>query len=110
MLNLENVKENINQLVGEYNLCVNNNHYLFDGDLEELFSDSNIAIGNITHKAKDWTYDEDGWLIGCKDGDYLETVELIQDGKSYLCQAFADDFGDGLDYALALYNVEITFI
>ena len=105
MLNLENVKENINQLAVEYNLCVNNNHYLFDGDLETLFSDSNIVVGDIFHKVKDWEYDKDGYLIGCKDGDYLETIQLIQNGNIYLCQTFSDCCGDGLDYMLALENV-----
>lgn len=105
MLNLENVQENINHLVEEYNLCTNNNHYLFDGDLEELFSDSNIRVGETLFKAKDWNYDEDGYLIGCEEGDYLETIELIQNGKTYLCQAFSDNCGDGPDYMLALNNI-----
>lgn len=105
MLNLENVKENINRLTEEYGLCVNNNHYLFDGDMESLFNDSNIEVGKVLFKAKDWGYNEDGWLIGCEDGDYLETIELIQNNKTYLCQVFSDYCGDGLDYMLALLNV-----
>lgn len=104
MLNLENVRENINKLIDEYTLCTNNNHFLFDGDLEDLFNDSNIEVGKTLYKAKDWKYNEDGWLIGCEDGDYLETVELIQNGEIYLCQVFSDRCGDGLDYMLALLN------
>ena len=107
MLNLENVNENLAQLAEDFNLCVNNNHYLFDGDLETLFSESNIVVGETIHKAKDWTYNEDGWLTGCKDGDYLETIELTQNGNTYLCQAFSDCCGDGLDYTLALTNVSV---
>lgn len=107
MLNLENVQENISRLVEEYNLCTNNNHYLFDGDLEELFSDSNIRVGKTLFKAKDWCYDEDGYLTGCEDGDYLETIELIQNGTTYLCQVFSDNCGDGPDYMLALNNVSM---
>lgn len=106
MLNLENVRENIKDLVDKYNLCNNNNHYLFDGDLEELFSDSNINVGETLYKAKDWQYSEDGYdLIGCQEGDYLETIELIQDGKTYLCQVFCEWSGCCYDYMLALENV-----
>ena len=105
MLNLENVRENIKDLADKYNLCYDNNHYLFDGDLEELFDDSNISIGETLYKAKDWKYDKDGWLIGCKEGDYLETIELIQNGKTYLCQAFCEYSGCCFDYMLALHNV-----
>lgn len=104
-LNLENVNKNMRKLADEYHLCYNNNHYLFDGDMEELFADSGIEVGETLYKAKDWKYDEGCWLTGCKDGDYLETIELIQNGKTYLCQVFSDCCGDGLDYMLALYNV-----
>lgn len=104
-LNLAYVEKDIDKLTHEYNLCVNNGHYLFDGDLEELFCDSDITVGKTLHKAKEWKYAEDGWLEGCKDGDYLETIELIQNGNTYLCQAFSDKCGDGLDYMLALLNV-----
>lgn len=108
MLKLNNVTENIGQLIEEYSLCVNNNHYLLDGDLEELLSLSNITIGQTLYKAKDWSYDEDGWLAGCSDGDYLETIELIQNDKTYLCQVFSCNCGDGLDYTLALENVYLV--
>lgn len=107
-INLEDVGANIRQLIQEYNLIVNNNHYLMDGDLEQLFCDSNIKVGRTLYKAKDWEYDEDGYLIGCENGDYLETIELIQNGKTYLCQAFSDECGDGLDYMLALLNINIA--
>lgn len=106
MLDLENAKENINQLVDRYNLCVANNHFLLDSDLEELFYNSNIKVGRTLYKEKDWKCDiEDGCLVGCEDGDYLETIELIQDGKIYLCKAFSDECGCGLDYTLELMNV-----
>lgn len=106
ILNLENVNRmDMNRLANEYNLCVNNNHYLYDGDLEDLFYDSKITVGKTLYKAKDWRYDEDSWLEGCKDGDYIETIELIQNGNTYHCQVFSDCCGDGLDYMLALLNV-----
>jgi hypothetical protein len=105
MLNLENVKENIDELVNKYHICVSNNNYLLDGDLEELFYDSNIDVGETIYKAKDWEYGEDGWLIGCEDGDYIEAIELIQNGKTYLCKVFSDRCGDGLDYTLALSHM-----
>ena len=106
MLDLANVKSNINQLIDDYNLCVNRKRFLLDGDLEELFESSNITIGDVTHKEKDWAYSESGWLIGCVDGDYLESIELVQNGIVYLCQAFSDRCGDGLDYTLSLFNLE----
>lgn len=93
------------KLTEEYNLCYNNNHYLYDGDLEELFDDSNITVGEVVNKALDWEYDDDCFLVGCSEGDYLETVELFQNGKKYICQAFAEDCGCGIDYMLALNNV-----
>lgn len=107
ILNLENVNRmDMNRLADEYNLCVNNNHYLYDGDLEDLFYDSKITVGKTLYKAKDWRYDEDGCcLIGCEEGDYLETIELIQDGKIYLCQVFCEYSGCCPDYMLALLNV-----
>ena len=105
-LNLENVNKNIDKLVEEYHICENNNHYLFDGDLEDLFYDSNIKVGDTILQAKDWSYYEDCGLTGCKDGDYLETIELFQNGNKYLCQVFSNCCGDGLDYMLALHNVE----
>ena len=108
MLNLNNVTENIGKLIEKYNLCVNDGHYLLDGDLEELLSISNITIGKTLYKAKDWGYDEDGWLSGCNDGDYLETIELVQNEQIYLCQVFSCCCGDGLDYTLALENVSLV--
>lgn len=114
ILNLENVEESIDKLADEYHLVsatnsrysFSSNYYLLDGDLEDLFYHSNIEIGKTLYKAKDWKYDEDGlWIINCEDGDYLETIELIQDGKTYICQACSLKCGDGLDYMLALSNV-----
>lgn len=106
ILNLENVEENIDELVEKYHICVSNNHYCFDGDLEDLFFNSDIEVGKTIYKAKDWKYDEEGcWLIGCEDGDYIETIELIQNGKTYICQVFSDRCGDGLDYMIALSNI-----
>ena len=77
-----------------------------DGDFEEMLADSDIEVGDTLYKALNWEYDVDtGYLIGCRAGDYLETLELKQNGTTYLCQAFAENCGEGLDYMLALLNV-----
>ena len=104
-LNLENVNENLNKLADEYNILHNGNHFLLDGDLEEMLADSGIEIGKPTIVAKNWKYDLDGWIEGCNEGDYLETIVLLQNNKRYLCQAFGEKMGDGIDYTLALSNI-----
>ena len=61
ILNLENVEENIDKLVDKYHIgyvssnrySLNTNRYLLDGDLEDLFCDSDIEIGETIYKAKD---------------------------------------------------------
>lgn len=104
-LNLSDLS-NLAKLEREYNLCVSNSHYCYDGDLEELFNDSNIDIKETIIKAKEFNYDEDTYEpIGCMYGDYLETIILEQNGKEYLCQTFVENNGCGADYALALKNV-----
>ena len=115
-LNLNHINDNINQLEHAYALCKYNNHYVFDGDLEQLFADSDITIDKTICKAKNYQYNDDGWLINCKNGDYLETLVLIQNGQTYLCQAFSEScftnfatntaaIDYNLDYTLALTNI-----
>lgn len=104
-LNLSDLS-NLPQLANEYNLCFSNSHYCYDGDLEQLFDDSNINEKGCILKAKEFKYDEDTYEpIGSNYGDYLETVILEQDGKEYLCQAFVENNGCGADYAFALENI-----
>ena len=106
MLNLENVKDNIEKLIEKYSLCCSNHHYLLDEDLEELFYNSGIKVGDTLFKAKNWNRNNDtGELIGCKENDYIETIELFQNEKRYLCQVFAEWTGCCLDYMLALENL-----
>lgn len=103
MLDLSNVEDTLIPLIDDYNLCVSNIfYYLFDTDLENLFADSNIKIGQTLHKAKDWKTDNEGWIVECQDGEYLESIELIQNGKTYKCRAFAIQSCHGLDYFLQL--------
>ena len=104
-LNLADLS-NSNSIACEYNIAIFNGHWVMDGDFEEMLSKSDIEIGEVLFKARDWKYVEGtGYLIGCSAGDYLETVELKQSGVTYLCQAFADDCGEGLDYTMAVLNV-----
>lgn len=101
----------LDKLVEKYRLCGDSymNHWCFDGDLEELFSDSDIDYyypDNVLFKAKEYTYDEDtGELLGGMEHDYIETIKLRQNGNEYLCQAFYTECGCGLEYGLALLNI-----
>ncbi len=104
MLNLSNVN-NMEELVEKYKLCHYNGHYCLDSDLEELFTNSNIEIGESLFIAKKFDFNDDYEPVGCMYGDYLETVELIQNGITYLCQAFCEFNGCSADYSLALENV-----
>lgn len=101
----------LSKLVNKYILCGDPhlNHWCLDGDLEELFSNSEIDYyynDNVLFKAKEYTYDEDtGELLGGMEHDYIETIKLKQNDKEYLCQAFYTECGCGLDYGLALLNI-----
>lgn len=97
--------DSIEKIFYDYNINISNNRFILDGDLEELFSDSDIEIGKVVNKGKQWSYDEEGEVIDCLEGDYLETIELIQNGVTYHCQVFAEWGGCCLDYALALRNI-----
>lgn len=112
-LDLKNLTENIGVLADEYNLLFvghNDRYLVFDGDAEEMFADSGIQqVDGEIYKAIDWYYDSDtGFIEGCQEHDYLESIVLLQDGIYYICQVFAESCecdGGSLDYALAIFNV-----
>lgn len=112
MLNLKNIKENIDVLVDKYNINVNDGKYCLDGDLEELFSDSNIEVKTTISKYVDWKYDDSCDLVlingeELKEGTLLEIIELKQDNISFMCSVYAMDCGCGLDYFLDLNNLSL---
>jgi len=81
--------------------------WCYDEDLAELFSDFGIGIGKVVDFAKEFNFDEDTYEpVGLDYNDYIETVELHQYGKTYLCRAYCAHNGVGADYAFALFDIE----
>ena len=115
-LDLKNVADNIGVLADEYNLLLvghNDRYLVFDGDAEEMFADSGIQqMDGEIYKAINWYFDKDtGFIEGCQEHDYLESIVLLQDGIYYVCQVFAESCDGGcgcLDYALAIFNVRVA--
>lgn len=103
-LNLEDLS-NIEELTEKYNLNVVNNRYCYDDDLAELFTDSNIGMGMVHNFRMALKIDEDYNPITCNYRDYLETIELKQNGTSYYCPAYCEHNGSGADYALDINNI-----
>lgn len=75
-----------------------------DGDLDDLLIKSNIKIGNRYNKEKTFDYDDDYEPVGLDYNDYIETVELIQDGISYYYPIYCAYNGSGAEDAIAIYN------
>ena len=117
ILNLKNLKnENIKDICKEYNINVcevmlNDEEieaWCHDGDLEDLFIASDIKIGNAFNKAKIFNFDDDYEPVGLEYNDYIETIELIQDGISYYFPVYCAYNGYGAEDAIAILNpVEI---
>ena len=77
-----------------------------DDDLENLFNTYQIEIGKVIHTSKEFKYDEDTYEpIGLSYGDFIETVELKQNGKTFLCDAYCAYNGCGAEYAFALFEI-----
>ena len=75
-----------------------------DGDFEDLLIDSNIQIANVHNKEKVFNYDDDYEPVGLDYNDYIETVELVQDGISYYFPIYCTYNGSGAEDAIAIYN------
>ena len=80
--------------------------WFYDSDLEMLFDDFGIEVGEVVHKEKTFDYDENYEPVGLDYEDYIETVELKQNGKTYLCKTYCAYNGCGADTAFALFDIE----
>lgn len=80
--------------------------WCLDGNLEQLFADFGIEVGKVIHAVKKFDYDEVTYEpIGLNYGDLIETVELHQNGETYLCDAYCVNNGCGAEYAFALFEI-----
>ena len=101
-----------NNLIQEYTLCTDvieiDDHeielWCYDADLEQLFNDYGIDVGEAFNIEKTFNYDEYYEPVGLDYGDYIETRELIQNGKTYLVPVYCAYNGNGADYAFAIFE------
>ena len=106
--------EYVENLIKEYNLCVDyriiDDHkielWCYDEDLAELFKDFDIGLGVSSKVEKVFNFDEDYQPVGLDYGDYIETVELKQNGNTYLVPVYCAYNGCGADYAFAIFEAE----
>ena len=99
-------------LIEEYTLCVDTieNEYgeielwCYDSDLEQLFYDYGIEVGKASKIEKTFDYDEYYEPVGLDFGDYIETRELIQNGKTYFVPVYCANNGCSADYAFAIFE------
>ena len=75
-----------------------------DGDYENLLIDSDISVGKTYNRKKEFIFDDDYEPVGLDYNDYIETVELIQDGKSYYYPVYCAYNGCGAEDAIAILN------
>ena len=80
--------------------------WCYDDDLSQLFTDSGIGIGKVIEVNRVFDFDDDYEPVGLDYGDYIETVELHQNGNTYLCKTYCAYNGCGADYAFALFDIE----
>lgn len=100
----------VDEIIREYNICVDDKTtglelWCYDDDLAELFTDFGIGIGKVVGFGKEFNFDKDYQPVGLTYGDYIETVELHQNGKTYECNAYCAHNGVGADYAFALFDM-----
>lgn len=106
--------EYVDKIIEEYNICVDNriidNHgkelWCYDEDLVLLFTEFGIGLGASSKVEKVFNFDEDYQPVGLTYGDYIETVELKQNGNTYLVPVYCADNGFGADYAFAIFEAE----
>lgn len=106
--------EYVDKIIEDYNINAVkidiDNHkievWCYDEDLAHLFNDFNICVGKTIHCEKIFDFDDDYQPIGLNYGDYIETVELHQNGNIYLVRAYCVNNGFGADYAFALFDIE----
>ena len=104
--------QKIKKIIREYDICTDTieNEYgeielwCYDDDLASLFYDSGIGVGTSSNVEKEFKYDEYYNPVGLNYGDYIETVELKQNEKTYLVPVYCAYNGVGADYAFALFE------
>ena len=102
----------VSEIANEYCICVDNHTtefelWCYDDDLAELFNDFGIGVGKVIDFGKLFAFDEDTYEpVGLNYGDYIETVELHQNGHIYECRVYCTFNGVGADYAFALFDME----
>ena len=96
--------EYLDELVHSYDINVDTfdifNDYeieiwYYNNDLKKLFNDFGIEVGKVVYASKKSEYDE---------GDLIKIVELHQNGKTYLCDAYFVTNTE-TEYALALLEI-----
>ena len=110
----EQWNEFVESLICEYTICTDtieiDGHeielWCYDSDLEDLFYDHGIEVGKALNVEKTFDYDEDFQPIGLDYGDYIETRELVQNGKTYLVPIYCAYNGSSCDYGFAIFKVE----
>lgn len=113
-LNLKNItEENTKEICEEYqiNACevvLENGEVIkvwcCDGDFESLLIDSDIEVGNTYNREKEFNFNDDYEPVGLDYNDYIETIELIQNGVSYYFPVYCAFNGVGAEDALAIFN------
>ena len=103
--------EYVDKIIKEYNICVDDNTtdfelWCYDEDLAELFNGFGIGVGKVVGFEKEFNFDDDYQPAGLCYGDYIETVELHQNGHIYECRVYCAHNGVGADYAFALFDME----
>ena len=102
----------VNEIIKEYTICTYDvddgdlEVWCYDDDLATRFSDFGIGIGKTVHMAKQFNFNDDYEPVGLDYDDYIETVELHQNGNTYLCKTYCANNGCGADYAFALFDIE----
>jgi hypothetical protein len=104
--------QKLKKIIREYDICTDTteNEYgeielwCYDNDLAKLFSDSGIGVGISSDVAKEFKYDGNFQPVGLRYGDYIETVELKQNGKTYLVPVYCAYNGIGADYGMAIFE------
>ena len=106
-------KDNTRELVQRYQInetsvtLEDNSEILvwcWDGDLDTLFDDSDITVGKIFNREKEFNFDENYNPVGLEYNDYIETLELLQDGLFYYFPVYCAYNGVGAENAIAIFN------
>lgn len=108
----------MDSIIKEHTLCIDGIVYVeplktvtcfcYDDDLARFFKDAGITLGMSHNVRKKFEVDQDGEVVGLKHGDYIEQLELKQNGNTYLVPVYCCWNGCSLDYGIALYEAQLT--